>query len=60
MSHVTVAQAVGGNAKDIADLRDVPLDQLPFDSGSTELVGHVMSARDGESRVPVAMFNSAI
>jgi FXSXX-COOH protein len=44
----------------LADVRDVPLDQLPGDADCGDLVSRVLGRQGFASRVDVAMFNSAI
>lgn len=44
----------------IADLRDVPLDQLPADPDCGRIVRMIMRGQENPSRAGVAMFNSAI
>jgi hypothetical protein len=44
----------------IADVRHVPLDQLPAEADCGHMVRMIMRRQAGQSRVDVAMFNSAI
>jgi hypothetical protein len=44
----------------IADVRNVPLEQLSADAAAAHLVDTVMQSMEGSSRVSVAAFGSAI
>lgn len=44
----------------IADVRDIPLDQLPGNADVRLMVNRVMGILEEPSRIQVAMFNSAI
>lgn len=44
----------------IADLRDVPLEDLLRDSDALRLVSKVMEDTEGPARIGVAMFSSSI
>jgi len=44
----------------IADVRDVPLEELPGDTDVRQMVSRVIGIMGDSSRIRVAMFNSAI
>jgi len=44
----------------IADLRDIPLDQLPADTDRDDVVSRAMRGHGSPSRIDVAAFSSAI
>jgi len=53
-------QLGGAQPVHIADLRDVPLDQLPADADCEHIVRRIMRGQANPSRVDVAAFNSSI
>lgn len=50
----------GPYAIPIADVREVPLEQLCGDADALRMVSRVMESMEGSTRVRVAMFQSAI
>lgn len=60
MEKVVSAIRPGARPIPLADVRDVPLDQLPGDADCGDLVSRVLGRQGFASRVDFAMFNSAI
>ncbi len=44
----------------ISDLRDVPLADLPRDTGTAAIIARLVSGNGETSRIPVAAFNSRV